>query len=91
MEQREHGRFAGAAVMITGGAHGIGRACASRMAHEGARIAVADIDQTAARQVASGLTHEELRQVAVWLDVTDPSSVDRAVADAASALGGSTS
>jgi NAD(P)-dependent dehydrogenase (short-subunit alcohol dehydrogenase family) len=88
MEQRELGRFAGAAVMITGGGHGIGRACASRMADEGARIAVADIDQTAARQVASSLSHEEQRQVAAWLDVTDGSSVERAVADAASELGG---
>ncbi len=88
MDQRELARFAGAAVMITGGGHGIGRACASRMAEEGARIAVADIDQTAARQVASSLSHEEQRQVAVRLDVTDVSSVERAVADAASELGG---
>ena len=36
MGQRELGRFAGAAVIITGGAHGIGRACAARLAEEGA-------------------------------------------------------
>jgi meso-butanediol dehydrogenase/(S,S)-butanediol dehydrogenase/diacetyl reductase len=56
MEQRALGRFAGAAVIVTGGAHGIGRACVARFAEEGAHIAVADLDQTAAEQVVSGLT-----------------------------------
>jgi meso-butanediol dehydrogenase/(S,S)-butanediol dehydrogenase/diacetyl reductase len=56
MEQRALGRFAGAAVIVTGGAHGIGRACVARFPEEGAHIAVADLDQTAAEQVVSGLT-----------------------------------
>ena len=38
MEQRALERFAGAAVIITGGAHGIGRACAARLAEEGAHV-----------------------------------------------------
>lgn len=88
MTQRDFGRFAGAAVLVTGGAHGIGRACASRLAEEGARAAVADLDQDAARQVAKGLTDEARRHLAVWLDVTDVSSVEQAVADAAFGLGG---
>ena len=87
MEQRELGRFAGAAVIVTGGGHGIGRACAVRLAEESAHIAVADLDQTAAQQVATGLAHTDRRQLAVWLDVTDVSSVERAFADAASGLG----
>jgi NAD(P)-dependent dehydrogenase (short-subunit alcohol dehydrogenase family) len=88
MEQRELGRFAGAAVMITGGAHGIGRACATRIAEEGGYVAVGDLDHPAAQRVVSGLTHEDRRHLAVWLDVTDASSVEQAVADAASELGG---
>lgn len=48
-------RFAGAAALITGGAHGIGKACAVRFAVEGARCAVADLDGFAAEQVASSL------------------------------------
>ncbi len=88
MGQGELGHFAGAAVVVTGGGHGIGRACAVRLAEEGARIAVADLDPTAAQQVATGLTHSERRHLAVWLDVTDVSSVERAFADAVSALGG---
>jgi meso-butanediol dehydrogenase / (S,S)-butanediol dehydrogenase / diacetyl reductase len=86
--QRDFGRFAGAAVVVTGGAHGIGRACASRLAEEGARVAVADLDQDAAQQVAKGLTHEARRHLAVWLDVTDVSSVEQAFADATFGLGG---
>jgi meso-butanediol dehydrogenase / (S,S)-butanediol dehydrogenase / diacetyl reductase len=88
MEQRGVGRFVGAAVIVTGGGHGIGRACAARLADEGARIAVADLDQTAAQQVAEGLTHTDRRHLAVWLDVTDVASVERAFADASSELGG---
>ena len=74
MEQGELGRFAGAAVIVTGGGHGIGRACAVRLAEEGARIAVSDLDQAAAQHVAAGLT--------------DVSSVERAFADAVSELAG---
>ena len=58
MTQQDLRRFAGAAALVTGGAHGIGRACASRLAEEGAQVAVADLDQDAAQQVATGLPHE---------------------------------
>jgi meso-butanediol dehydrogenase / (S,S)-butanediol dehydrogenase / diacetyl reductase len=77
-----------ATALVTGGAHGIGWACASRLAEEGARVAVTDLDQDAARQVAKGLTDEARRHLAVRLDVTDVSSVEQAFADAASGLGG---
>jgi meso-butanediol dehydrogenase/(S,S)-butanediol dehydrogenase/diacetyl reductase len=88
MGHGELGRFAGAAVIVTGGGHGIGRACAARLAEEGAHVAVADLDETAAQQVATGLTHRDRRHLAVWLDVTDVSAVERAFADAVSELGG---
>jgi meso-butanediol dehydrogenase/(S,S)-butanediol dehydrogenase/diacetyl reductase len=88
MEQGGLGRFAGAAVVVTGGGHGIGRACAVRLAEEGAHVAVADLDQTAAQHVASALPDKDRRRLAIWLDVTDLSSVERAFADAASGLGG---
>jgi meso-butanediol dehydrogenase / (S,S)-butanediol dehydrogenase / diacetyl reductase len=82
------GRFADAAVIVTGGAHGIGRACAIRLAAEGARVAVADLDQAAATEVVAGLGAEADRHLAVGLDVTDVTSVQRAVADVAARFGG---
>jgi meso-butanediol dehydrogenase / (S,S)-butanediol dehydrogenase / diacetyl reductase len=88
MTQTDLGRFAGAAVVVTGGGHGIGRACASRLAEEGARVAVADLDQDAARRVAEGLAHKARRHLAVWLDVTDAASVDQAFADTTLRFGG---
>jgi hypothetical protein len=41
--------------------------CATRLAEEGAHIAVADLDQTAAQQGATDLTHRDRRDVAVWM------------------------
>ncbi len=40
-------RFSGKTVIVTGGAKGIGRACAARFAAEGAIVIIADIDEEA--------------------------------------------
>ena len=81
-------RFDNAAAVVTGGAHGIGRACAMRLADEGARVAVLDLDEEAAHDVVSQLAQVgERPHVAVQVDVTDRSSVDAAVARAAGELG----
>ncbi len=88
MAGTELGRFAGARAIITGGAHGIGRACATRLADEGARVAIADLDEEAAQQAVDELGTASPSHFAVSLDVTAPSSVDRAFAEAISVLGG---
>ena len=44
MTSQPAGRFGGTGVVVTRGAHGIGRACAIRLAAEGALVAVADLD-----------------------------------------------
>ena len=87
MQKQGLGRFAGAAGIVIGGGHGIGRACATRLAQEGAQLAVADLDQTAGQQVAASIPHTDGHHMAVWLDVTDVSSVEQAFATAASGLG----
>lgn len=48
-------RFAGRVAIVTGGARGIGFAAAERMAGEGARLVLVDIDGDAARRAATSL------------------------------------
>src|SRR3954471_1470344 len=66
----------------TGGASGIGAATARRLAAEGARVAIADLDLDGARAVAG-----EIDGAAVPMDVADAASVRAGVAAAEEALG----
>ena len=64
------------AVLITGGASGIGLACARQAAARGARVAIVDINPTAAAkaiQTLAGAGH-----LAIRADVTDAASMRRA-------------
>jgi 2-hydroxycyclohexanecarboxyl-CoA dehydrogenase len=70
----------GQAVIVTGGASGIGKAVAFLLAREGARILIADVDEAggeaaAAEGAAEGLSIDYLR-----LDLTDKPSIDDFVA-----------
>jgi NAD(P)-dependent dehydrogenase (short-subunit alcohol dehydrogenase family) len=49
------GRVAGKVAIVTGGAAGIGRACALALAREGARVAVADVDEAGGVETASAI------------------------------------
>jgi 3-hydroxybutyrate dehydrogenase len=60
--------LSGRKVLITGGAGGIGAACAVAFAAAGATVTVADLDAQGARKVA-----EPLGGVAVGVDLADPS------------------
>jgi 2-hydroxycyclohexanecarboxyl-CoA dehydrogenase len=75
-------RLEGKTALVTGGASGIGAACCLRLAAEGARVAVCDINLEAARGVAADLDGD-----AFEMDVTDASSVRNAVAAVDGALG----
>ena len=50
------GRFDGQIVIVTGAGQGIGAAIASRFAHEGARVAVADRNPDTAASVAASIS-----------------------------------
>jgi len=67
-------RLDGRTVLITGAARGIGAACARRLAAEGARLVLADVDGAGAETLAA-----ELGQVAIRADVTRRDDVERMV------------
>jgi 2-hydroxycyclohexanecarboxyl-CoA dehydrogenase len=75
-------RLEGRIALVTGGASGIGAATARRLAAEGARVAVADLDEPGARAVAG-----EIDGLAVRMDVADAASARAGVAAAEEALG----
>ncbi len=81
-------RFAGKVAFITGGATGIGRAFAQALGNEGAAVALADVDWEGANQAAAELDGPTTRAIGLPCDVADNRSVQRAVADAVTELGG---
>lgn len=69
------GRVEGKVALVTGGASGIGRACAERLAAEGASVVVTDIQDEKGREVVAGigakasyLNHDVTSEQA-WIDV----------------------
>jgi NAD(P)-dependent dehydrogenase (short-subunit alcohol dehydrogenase family) len=69
-------RFGGKVALVTGGASGIGRATALRLAQEGASVVVADIDREAGEQVAASHVHVLFMEA----DVSHPASVQQLIA-----------
>jgi NAD(P)-dependent dehydrogenase (short-subunit alcohol dehydrogenase family) len=70
------------AAIVTGGASGLGAATARRLAAQGARVAVCDLNSKLAESVAA-----EIKGVAVACDVADAASAEAAIAAAAKAHG----
>ena len=75
-------RFTDRVALVTGGGRGIGAATAARLAAEGARVMVSDMDLEPAREVA-----EPIGGVAVACDVTQREQVEEMVARAVRELG----
>jgi rhamnulose-1-phosphate aldolase/alcohol dehydrogenase len=80
----------GRVAFITGGASGIGRATAYRLAHDGAHIAIADLNLTGAQECAADLCKRfgPGRAVAVACDVTQEQEVIAALDQTVRAYGG---
>ena len=78
-------RLEGKRAIVTGAGAGIGRSIALRFAEEGARVAVADVDEEAAKRVASEIDGEALAR---RTNVARAGEVEALVADVVEAWGG---
>jgi 3-oxoacyl-[acyl-carrier protein] reductase len=81
------GRLDGRVAFVTGAGRGIGAATALRMAEEGARIALADVDTEGCEQVAAELSQIGSEGLVLRCDVTDSAIVQEAVDKTASHFG----
>lgn len=74
-------------AFVTGGASGIGKAIAQRLAAEGSCVAIADLNLEAAESLAKELGGPDVA-IAVKLDVTDEQQVRAAIRKTSLAFGG---
>lgn len=82
------GRLHGRRAVVTGSAHGIGRALALGIAAEGALVACLDVDVEGAGRTAAVARERGARAEALLCDVTDHDAVEAARSSAVEALGG---
>jgi NAD(P)-dependent dehydrogenase (short-subunit alcohol dehydrogenase family) len=83
------GRVAGKVALVTGGGSGLGRAISEMLAREGARVAVTDIDEAAARETVDAI--EAVRPggaIALAHDVTEAAAWSAALEATLAAFGG---
>ena len=76
------GRVQDQVAVVTGAASGLGRAIALRLAEEGARMALGDIDTSGLDRTVSDITATGGQAFGVLGDVTDEAPAARLVADA---------
>ena len=77
------GRFTDKVAFVTGGASGLGAATARRLADEGARVVIADLNEAGAREVAASLPEA----IGVAVDTADAAAVERAFQQALETYG----
>lgn len=81
------GRLEGRVVFVTGAGRGIGAATALRMAEEGARVALADIDSEGCKQVLAEFESIGAEGIALHCDVANSALVQAAIDQAAQHFG----
>jgi NAD(P)-dependent dehydrogenase (short-subunit alcohol dehydrogenase family) len=79
--------FAGKVALVTGGGGGIGRATAEAFAREGARVVVADRDESSGAETVRRIQEAGGEARFVPVDVTAPAAVDALIAATVAAYG----
>ena len=74
-------------AFITGAGRGIGRAIARKMAHEGAMVALAEIEFESAQNLAAELLKQGCQALAIQTDITRETDVQAAVSRALERFG----
>lgn len=81
-------KLAGKSAIVTGGGSGIGRACALKLAGEGARVAVGDIRTALAEETAGMITAAGGQAYPAHCDVSREEDVEAMTASAVQEYGG---
>jgi 3-oxoacyl-[acyl-carrier protein] reductase len=81
------GRLDGRVAFLTGAGRGIGAATATRLASEGAAVAITDMDQGPAEETASEIRSSGGKAIAISVDVTNREQLEAAAARTAQELG----
>ena len=81
-------RLDGKTCIVTGGAKGIGKATCLRLAEEGARVAITDIDDEDGKRLRDEIGRKGGTARYWHLDVTDEDAVDRVFGEVADRFGG---
>lgn len=80
-------RLEGKLAVVTGGAAGIGKGLALRLAEEGANLVIADVDERAAAETARTIEASGRRAMPLRVDVTRKDEVEMMVARACDEFG----
>ena len=81
-------RFKDKVVIVSGGADGMGRACSTQLAAEGARLFILDVKHDMAEELARGLSKSGARVEALRADVMNETELRDAIATVLRRTGG---
>jgi glucose 1-dehydrogenase len=85
-DQKEDRIMGDRVAIVTGGANGIGKACARRLSEDGFLVVIADIDRDAGAALADELGAERNKALFVACDVSDRLSVNNLLSETRSAF-----
>ena len=87
MDALNYETLTGRVILVTGGGSGLGAAICALLAGEGARVAVADINEAAASAVAGDIAKTGGSAQAFMMDVGDEASIEEALGRISAAMG----